>query len=64
MINFVAMKPIEIGDRISALDHEAKTTTIVILPKRVFWKEILLTLWLGGFTFVGFVAIYILRFSN
>ena len=54
------MKPIEIGERISAKDHEDKTTTIVILPKRVLWKEALLTLWLAGFTFVGVVAIYIL----
>ena len=54
------MKAISIGDRISAKDHEDKSTTIVILPKRTFWKEALLTLWLAGFTFIGAVAIYVL----
>ena len=48
-----------IGDRISVqdLDH---ITTIVINPLRVWWKEILLTLWVTGFTFVGLVMIYML----
>lgn len=54
------MKPVTIGDRISAVDHEDQTTTIIIMPKRVMWKEALLTLWLAGFSFVGITLIYIL----
>ena len=52
-----------IGDRISTEDHEKKTT-IVILPKRVKWKEILLILWVIGFSFAGFYMIYLLFFGG
>ena len=48
-----------IGDRISVQD-ESGITTIVISPVRVWWKEILLTLWVLGFTFVGLVMLYML----
>lgn len=48
-----------IGNRISAEDHNG-VTTIVIRPLRVWWKEILLTLWVTGFTFVGLVMLYLL----
>ncbi len=48
-----------IGDRISVQDID-HITTIVIHPVRVWWKEILLTLWVTGFTFVGLVMIYML----
>lgn len=48
-----------IGDRISVQDMD-HITTIVINPVRVWWKEILLTLWVIGFTFVGLVMIYML----
>lgn len=48
-----------IGDRISVQDSD-QITTIVINPMRVWWKEILLTLWVAGFTFVGLVMIYML----
>lgn len=48
-----------IGDRISVQDMD-HITTIVIHPLRVWWKEILLTLWVTGFTFVGLVMIYML----
>lgn len=48
-----------IGDRISVQDMD-HITTIVINPLRVWWKEILLTLWVTGFTFVGLVMIYML----
>lgn len=46
-----------IGDRISVQDSDG-ITTIVIEPKRTWWKEILLTLWVLGFTFVGLVMLY------
>lgn len=46
-----------IGDRISVEDDK-NVTTIVIRPLRVWWKEILLSLWVAGFTFVGLVMIY------
>lgn len=46
-----------IGDRISVQDTD-NVTTIVIQPIRVWWKEILLTVWVAGFTFVGLVMIY------
>ena len=48
-----------IGDRISIQDKD-QITTIVIEPVRVWWKEIFLTLWVAGFTFVGLVMIYML----
>lgn len=44
-------------------DHE-KSTTIVILPKRVLWKDILLMSWVAGFTFVGVYVIYLLFFGG
>ena len=52
-----------IGDRISTEDH-AKSTTIVITPKRVLWKEIVLGLWVAGFTFAGLYVIYLLFFGG
>lgn len=52
-----------IGDRISMQDHE-KSTTVVIMPKRVMWKDILLFSWVLGFSFVGFYVIYLLFFGG
>ena len=52
-----------IGDRISVEDHE-KSTTIVILPKRVRWKDILLISWVIGFSFAGLYVIYLLFFGG
>ncbi|MEX1001284.1 MAG: hypothetical protein WDZ35_04140 [Crocinitomicaceae bacterium] len=52
-----------IGERISTEDHE-KATTVVILPKRVKWKEVLLVLWVIGFSFAGFYMIYLLFFGG
>lgn len=52
-----------IGDRISTEDHE-KSTTVVIVPKRVLWKEILLISWVLAFTFTGFYFIYLLFFGG
>jgi hypothetical protein len=52
-----------IGDRISVVDHE-KSTTIVVLPKRVRWKEILLITWLICFTVAGLYVIYLLFFGG
>ena len=52
-----------IGDRISTEDHE-RSTTIVITPKRVLWKEILLGFWCAGFTFAGCYIIYLLWFGG
>ncbi|WP_066759667.1 hypothetical protein [Crocinitomix algicola] len=46
-----------IGDRISIVDQD-KSTTIVIHPIRVWWKEILLTLWVVSFTFIGLYMLY------
>lgn len=51
-----------IGDRISVEDNDG-ITTIVINPIRIWWKEILLTLWVMSFTFVGLVMMYML-FTN
>lgn len=51
-----------IGDRISVVD-ENNVTTIVIDPLRVWWKEILLTLWVLSFTFIGLFMVY-LYFTN
>lgn len=48
-----------IGDRVSVEDQNS-ATTIIIKPLRVWWKEILLTIWVAGFTFVGLVMIYML----
>lgn len=48
-----------IGDRISVEDTDG-ITTIVINPIRVWWKEILLTLWVVSFTFVGLFMLYLL----
>ncbi len=48
-----------IGDRVSVEDSNG-ATSIVINPLRVWWKEILLTIWVAGFTFVGLVMIYML----
>lgn len=48
-----------IGDRISTEDH-SNYTTIIIYPKIESWKLILFSLWVAGFTFVGFYMIYIL----
>lgn len=44
-------------------DHE-KSTTIVILPKRVLWKDLILFTWVLSFTFVGFYVIYTLFFGD
>jgi hypothetical protein len=52
-----------IGERISTEDHP-KSTTIVIRPKRVLWKEIVLGFWLAGFTFAGLYVIYLLVFGG
>ena len=51
-----------IGDRISVEDVN-HATTIVIRPKRTWWKEILLTFWVIGFTFVGLTMLYLLLTS-
>lgn len=48
-----------IGDRISVEDNN-EVTTIVIRPIRIWWKEILLTLWVLSFSFVGLFMIYLL----
>ncbi|WP_027418377.1 hypothetical protein [Crocinitomix catalasitica] len=47
-----------IGDRVS-FEDDNNITTIIIRPLRVWWKEMLLTLWVLGFTFVGLVMIYL-----
>jgi len=52
-----------IGDRISFEDHQ-NSTTIIITPKRVLWKEILLGLWVAGFGFAGLYMIYLLFFGG
>lgn len=49
----------QIGDRITTEDHSDKTT-IVIYPKIAPWKLALFSLWIAGFTFVGFYMIWIL----
>lgn len=48
-----------IGDRVST-HIENNKTSIIILPKRVRWKEALLFFWVLGFTIVGFYMIYLL----
>lgn len=48
-----------IGDRISVEDQN-EVTTIVIHPIRTKWKEVLLTIWVVGFTFVGLAMFYLL----
>jgi len=48
-----------IGERISTEDH-ADSTTIIIYPKLVMWKLWLLAIWVGGFTFIGVVMMYLL----
>ena len=48
-----------IGDRISFEDNQG-VTTIVINPIRVWWKEILLTVWVASFTFIGLFMLYML----
>lgn len=53
----------QIGDRISMEDHD-KSTTVVILPKRVLWKDILLMSWVVGFSIAGFYVIYLLFFGG
>lgn len=53
----------EIGDRISMQDHE-RSTTIVIMPKRVLWKDVLLISWVLSFSFIGFYVIYLLFFGG
>lgn len=62
-IFYFCSMPKFIGDRISFEDHP-KSTTIIITPKRVMWKEILLGLWLAGFTFAGLYMIYLLFFGG
>jgi hypothetical protein len=52
-----------ISDRISSEDHKT-STTIVITPKKVLWKEIVLGLWCAGFTFAGIYMIYLLWFGG
>jgi hypothetical protein len=52
-----------IGDRISTEDHE-KSTTIIVLPKRVRWKDIIFTTWVLGFTFAGCYMVYLLFFGG
>ena len=52
-----------IGDRISTEDHE-KSTTVVIIPKRILWKEILLVTWVLAFSVAGFYVIYLLFFGG
>ncbi|UKN01505.1 hypothetical protein K6119_17410 [Paracrocinitomix mangrovi] len=52
-----------IGDRISMEDHE-RSSTVVILPKRVRWKDILLISWVVGFTFAGLYIVYLLFFGG
>lgn len=52
-----------IGDRISMEDHE-KSTTVVILPKRVLWKDLLMWAWVLGFSFAGLYVIYLLFFGG
>ena len=44
-------------------DHD-RSTTVVILPKRVLWKDILLIAWVIGFSFAGFYVIYLLFFGG
>lgn len=44
-------------------DHE-KSSTIVIMPKRVRWKDILLITWVIGFSFAGLYVIYLLFFGG
>lgn len=51
-----------IGDRVSIVDNE-NITTIVILPKKHRIKELLLFLWVLGFTFVGLFMMYLLIFG-
>ncbi|MBD3636309.1 MAG: hypothetical protein HUJ25_03125 [Crocinitomicaceae bacterium] len=53
----------KIGDRISMEDHE-KSSTVVILPKRVLWKDILLISWVVCFSFAGLYVIYLLFFGG
>ena len=52
-----------IGDRISTEDHD-RSTTVVILPKRIMWKDVLLIAWVVSFTLVGFYVIYLLFFGG
>lgn len=52
-----------IGDRISMVDHE-RSTTVVILPKRILWKDIVLIAWVLAFSFVGIYVIYLLFFGG
>jgi hypothetical protein len=53
----------KIGDRISMEDHD-RSTTVVIMPKRILWKDILLMTWVAGFSFAGFYVIYLLFFGG
>lgn len=53
----------QIGERISTEDHE-RSTTVVILPRRVGWKEQLLLLWVIGFSLVGAYMMYLLFFGG
>lgn len=55
--------PKMIGDRISTEDHE-NSTTVIISPKLGGWKEIVLFLWVLGFTFAGCYMIYLLAFGG
>lgn len=48
-----------IGDRISTEEH-SDATTIIVFPQRKRFREWLLTFWVTGFTFIGFVMIYLL----
>lgn len=48
-----------IGDRISIVDQN-HVTTIVINPLRIWWKEMLLTIWVLSFTFIGLYMLYLL----
>lgn len=49
-----------IGERISTKDHDDGTTTIVIYPKKSKVKELLLMVWVIGFTLVGIYMFYLL----
>jgi hypothetical protein len=51
-----------IGDRISYIDDKS-SCSIVILPKRVRWKEAVLFAWLLAYSFVGLYMIYLLFFG-
>ena len=51
-----------IGNRISYFD-EKKVCSIIIIPKRVRWKEAILFAWLLAYSFVGLYMMYLLFFG-